>query len=103
MGVYIPGMEMPETCKACFLSEFDAGFYAYICRPIGIRIDYEMAKIARPQRICPLVPVPEHGRLIDADEALQKLPDVAYKGSVRRVLMQMPTIIPVDKESENGL
>ena len=67
MSVLIRGMEMPETCKLCYLSEFDPGFYAYVCKPTGIRIDYDMAKIDRPKKICPLVPVPPRSRLIDAD------------------------------------
>lgn len=70
MGVYIKGMEMPETCKLCYLSEFDPGFYAYVCKPTGMRIDYDMAKIDRPRTICPLVPVPPHGDLIDRDALL---------------------------------
>lgn len=67
MDILIRGMEMPETCKLCYLSEFDPGFYAYVCKPTGIRIDCDMAKIDRPRRICPLVPVPPHGDLIDRD------------------------------------
>lgn len=73
MGAYIKGMEMPEICKLCYLSEFDPGFYAYVCKPTGIRIDYDMAKIDRPRTICPLVPVPEHGRLGDLDKLIDKV------------------------------
>lgn len=73
MGVYIKGMERPETCKLCYLSEFDPGFYAYVCKPTGIRIDYDMAKIDRPKTICPLVPIPKHGRLIDADAMIRDI------------------------------
>ncbi len=68
----IRGMKMPETCKLCYLSEYDPGFYAYVCKPTGIRIDYDMAKIDRPRTICPLISAPPHGRLIDAD-ALKKV------------------------------
>ena len=68
MSILIRGMEMPETCKLCYLSEFDPHFYAYVCKPTGVRIDYEMAKIDRPRRTCPLIHVSDHGRLIDADK-----------------------------------
>lgn len=39
-----------------------------------------------------------HGRLIDADALLEHLGDTEYKGAVKRVLMQAPTII----EAEEG-
>ena len=100
MSVYIPDMEMPETCKLCCLSEFDPGFYAYVCKPTGIRIDYDMAKIYRPERICPLVPVPEHGRLVDLDkienEIAQLSPEDYTTGGIRLILDYAPTIIPAD-------
>lgn len=39
------------------------------------------------------------GKLIDADELLNRLPDdLPYKASVRRVLMQAPEVAPVREE-----
>lgn len=73
MSVLIKDMEMPETCKLCYLSEFNPGFYAYVCKPTGIRIDYDIAKIDRQRTICPLVLIPPHGRLIDADVMRTKM------------------------------
>lgn len=109
MSILIKDMEMPETCKLCYLSEFDPGFYAYVCKPTGIRIDYDMAKIDRPRTICPLVPVPPHGRLIDAkyvrDKIIQKWMDKAddshmYKRGMEdayEVIRNAPTIIPAEE------
>lgn len=57
MGVYI-NMEMPENCALCPM--WDAGN----CLTASEAIICEYNK--RPQD-CPLVPVREHGRLIDAD------------------------------------
>lgn len=52
MGVYIPNWEKPKSCDECWAE------YAYeICNSHS--------------DCCPLVPVPPHGRLIDAD-ALEK-------------------------------
>lgn len=88
MSVLINGMEMPKTCDECFL-------------PLRY-CDYAM----KPDGKCPLVPVPPHGRLIDAD-AMQdewfrlnfdrKISDgtLAYWNCQ---LSKMPTII----EAEGG-
>ena len=60
MGVYIPNMEMPEHCGECRFA-VDGWCYAY-GKP---NID-ALANDGRTN-FCPLVPVPPHGRLIDAD------------------------------------
>ena len=64
MSVLIPGMDMPKNCHECDswgLSDVvmidcpvdkDGSLYSYTDRPDG----------------CPLVPVPEHGDLIDRDK-----------------------------------
>ncbi len=59
MGVYIKGMEMPTSCARCCLDGF--------CKHWDI-VPYR-------HEDCPLLPVPDHGRLIDAD-ALCKLCDI---------------------------
>lgn len=50
---------------------------------------------------CPLVPVPEHGRLIDADALMA---NAEYKGRYDILtaydVVAAPTIIPEDKEGE---
>ena len=70
MGVYIKGMEMPKSCEVCPLgAEVDTVYET----AMGCRINFKMrSKGNRDNRPewCPLVPVPPHGRLIDAD-ALQ--------------------------------
>jgi len=61
MSVLIKGMEMPKNCDDCRLGidcAYDESQYGY--KMMG----------GRPHN-CPLVPVPPHGRLIDA-EALKK-------------------------------
>ena len=44
--------------------------------------------------------VPDHGDLIDRDALMKNLGDVEYKGAIKRVLIQAPTVIPADKEGE---
>ena len=67
MGVYI-NMEMPTSCDDCrimMLEDTNCAPELYCGCPIVFK--------AHPQGVdhrpdyCPLVPVPEHGRLIDAD------------------------------------
>ena len=64
MSILIKGMEMPEHCGVCRFA-VDGWCYAY-GKP---NID-ALANNGRTN-FCPLVHVPEHGRLIDADELLE--------------------------------
>ena len=68
-GIYIKGMEMPKDCRdcPCFSAE------DVLCQADGT-IDFQMsaremihAERIVPPRECPLIPIPPHGRLIDAD------------------------------------
>lgn len=57
MGVYVKGMEMPKTCDDCFLP---LRYCPHAMKPNGE---------------CPLIPVPPHGRMIDADAFLALVND----------------------------
>lgn len=74
-GIYIPGMEMPTSCKDCRIS-FDVG-QEWLCQlctdpnPCVVGGEFwrecgDGADEVCPDW-CPLIPVPPHGRLIDAD------------------------------------
>ena len=101
-GVYIAGMQKPEKCDECPLQTADM-----IC---------ELST-------CPLIPVPDHGRLIDADalrelaikridtaiseQASAKRDSKEYHMAVGSIGMafrcrldvdEFPTIIPADKK-----
>lgn len=68
MSILIPGMEMPTTCAKCPLGHINAKRYAIECYaeyPTKL-FDYDLARHST-NPFCPLVPVPPHGRLIDAD------------------------------------
>lgn len=60
-GVYIKGMEMPKACVFCELYESNA----FWCSASRKEIDCDNYESVAS--FCPLIPVPEHGRLIDAD------------------------------------
>lgn len=59
-GVYIPDMELPTRCWDCLLNT-----YGY-CMVADEHSDIVLADEPIPEW-CPIVPVPPHGRLIDAE------------------------------------
>lgn len=99
MSVLIKGMEMPKNCLLCPLSVLS-----------GERLFCEITKeeVLRSKRMsdCPLVPVPPHGRLIDADALLQGCERVQGEFAIREyafsqsAIENAPTIIPSDKEAD---
>ena len=112
MSVYIKGMEMPHDCDECKLCAFiPVGDYGINrkCMPLNAK-----AEISTRRTDCPLVPVPDHGRLIDADalRCLYDPHDYGLDGEqadeydryhvslpvIRQNIDDMPTII----EAEEG-
>lgn len=66
MSIYIKGMEMPKSCWSCpFSVHHDPDTDR--CLITGMLYETTWARFSDRQPACPLVPVPEHGRLIDAD------------------------------------
>ena len=100
MSVYIPGMEMPKNCWDCPLRNTKP----CPCKGYSTALEY----VTNRHADCPLVPVPEHGRLIDADALKVSLVFAEETAewavpALRAVLMvidEMPVIIPADKEGE---
>ena len=87
MGVYIKGFPLPNNCGACPLR------LAW-CRE-------RIYMVNRPDR-CPLVPVPPHGRLFDADVLMREMHNVILEdGEDRRifysVIERQPTVIPAEE------
>lgn len=64
MSILIKGMKMPTSCYNCRLRYFDGE--DDVCAFGG-----EIMHGEERCDDCPLVPVPPHGRLIDADELLR--------------------------------
>ena len=56
-GIYIPGMEMPKGCCDC--------------RFAGDRYCYALRKANYGDIDCPLIPVPDHGRLVNVDALME--------------------------------
>lgn len=112
MSILIKGMEMLSTCEECNLESFcDKWIDARkMCGEweLGVK-----ATIRHPD--CPLVPVPPHGRLIDADEIKEsirkqtaflrliggefaEIAEIIEKGFLQEI-DNAPTIIEAEKES----
>ena len=90
MSILIKGMEMPANCFWCPLSVLN-----------GERLFCEVTKdeVVRAKRSsdCPLVPVPPHGRLIDADAQDNTLGIDDRDNYVHWTLEDAPTIIPAEE------
>ena len=74
MSVLIKGAKLPKSCFGCHLFNLDdrdlwciANHYAGCCRVLSKYID-ENKFVNERHPDCPLIEVPPHGRLIDADE-----------------------------------
>ena len=107
MSVYIKGMEMPHIYYECQFNR--NGFCDFIQETEDRICLVDQERNEQRNDNCPLVPVPEHGRLIDADAIVQDLSpteddDVDNKTKLLlsvffRVLKAAPTILPADKEA----
>lgn len=93
-GIYIPNMGIPYNCGHCFLRRGECEERIYMPN--------------RPSN-CPLIPAPDHGRLIDADALYEMCTPTGWDGKTRSdyvcaisgyQIKQAPTIIPADKEEQ---
>lgn len=110
MGVYIKGMKMPKSCIACLLNfgEKRPEYELTICCPYSDGVISWRDKAFDNGRLasCGIVPVPPHGRCIDAD-ALHKLfieKGKEFKGfggamlaAAALCIANAPTIIPAEE------
>ena len=102
MGVYINGMEMPKTCDDC---------KAFVCYrqwagdsgDCFCGITKSDAKDGVRNADCPLVPVPPHGRLIDADEFLHRaIGTKCFRGDYALMLEELAGESTTIIEAEEG-
>lgn len=103
-GVYIKGMEMPKNCYGCpFFKQVDywnkngEADILSKCKRTG-EFTWESVNGYLPN--CPLVPVPPHGRLIDADALIKGegryLISFGKEGIDIAEINRAPTIIPAE-------
>ena len=104
MSVYIKDMEMPRGCASCKISRRNGK--KMIC-PFIWKCEWNIHDpMSADHRLdgCPLVPVPEHGDLIDYDFCVANYEllhdddgNPVYAVRMRDINIA-PTIIPADKE-----
>ena len=111
-GIYIHDMKMPENCFQCPAHEwFDFGGenHGYQCPILRTTTCISNCEARTKRRDnCPLIPVPDHGRLIDADkigltdfEIIMCQQGNPYKNALESLLEKLekaPTVITTDKE-----
>lgn len=92
MGVYINGMKMPAGRPICIVID-SAGQVR--------RYDLNNDKYA-DNELFEANYIPSHGRLIDADERIKKIPLISYEiyENFRTLLESAPTVIPADPPKE---
>lgn len=94
-GVYIKGMQMPTNCFLCPLSVLNENrLFCEVTKNEVLRAKIDVE--------CPLIPVPDHGDLIDREAIPYMKGEWAVDDKVDRyTIEEMPTIIPADKEADN--
>ena len=100
MSVLIKGMEMPQSCAGCPLSEEEF----VQCKITRKRFLKAVDAVSRRHPYCPLVEIPPHGRLIDADALAKKMRGVVFRGEEKDVLyhnvqafLEAPTVIEAER------
>lgn len=111
MSILIKGMEMPTNCAACKIGHRDTGWdnkdneHEIVFCPIIQQGSLIADANVKRHQLCPLVPVPPHGRLGDLD-ALQKQIDFARNSGMlgktahyklQKLIKEAPTIIPAEE------
>ena len=88
MSVLIKGMEMPTSCRACLYSRTDIR-----------NVDWCVLTEKDLPCDCPIIPVPPHGRLIDADAFEDFIRKDWDKNDhwIAEVVYSRPTIIPAEE------
>ena len=100
MSVLIKGLKMPRNCYDCGVS-FCAGGDLFWCGLAETEVSIDTDE-RDPD--CPLVPVPPHGRLIDADALLKGCERVATEYATREFAFSQTAIetAPTIIEAEEG-
>lgn len=100
MSVYVMHMDKPKNCTGCDLND---GIYCSVIK--GDSYVKDMCVMGELRHDCPVLFVPPHGKLIDADAFLQKLYDYAitpeeieFCKKVGYALSKERVVIPADME-----
>lgn len=102
-GVYFKGIEMPKSCRDCWLKMNcdECEGWECVCVPLHTSIGYFDDLLTDKRREdCPIIPVPDHGDLIDKRDVqkliYQGMPTKSLADAMSRLIFDAPTIIPAD-------
>ena len=104
MGVYIKGMEVPKNCFECpWRCKVDPE--NLLCRISGEYFEETFSgTIQNRHKSCPLVEIPPHGRLIDADKLCLSSGfstateyGMGRSDQIEAIKSNAPTIIPAEE------
>ena len=107
MSILIKDMEMPKSCTLCELLKNDRS--AFYCPVQSKEANLKANLLIELYANCPLVELPPHGRLIDADVAydeflnLMKIQGAIDPCQLGRILVCAPTIIEAEDSFFNSL
>lgn len=110
MSVLIKGMEMPKACSDCFAERCIGSDFG--CDILGFDDANTTCFTNEIREDCPLLEIPPHGRLIDADaliEAMARMVPWAIAdptanafldglSAAYEAIQAAPTIIPAEEE-----
>ena len=115
-GIYIPGMKMPTRCWNCPMC-----YDMMACTLTGLNwyrdtVDLSIDPVEERMPNCPLIEIPPHGRMIDADKLERMFADIdnaPYSGfdgedpfysadDAVQIIRLAPTIIPAEGGIDNG-
>ena len=101
MSVIVKNMEMPKNCSDCPLN-----YDQMACKVTGTRwwsdtmvlMNFDSCK----ERLhdCPLIELPPHGRLIDADELVRIWTGAKFYGNIKPIVDARPTVIEAEGETD---
>ena len=106
-GLYIPNERRPMSCVYCICYNYNDD-YCQVTQGEPLSPDEMKSK-------CPLVEIPAHGRLIDADALMQKIQENHYllenpygisvdygmfTVGIQQAVDETPTIIPAEEKEE---
>lgn len=106
MSVIVKNMKMPQNCYECrFMESIQRvdGDERFIC----LAFLKEITDLKERLDTCPLIELPDHGRLIDADKVIAEAKSGLYwwetEQQIPGILEEIPTVIPAERSEEGSL
>lgn len=105
MSILIKGMDKPKSCTLCELMK--NGGNSFYCPLQSKEANLKASLLIELYVNCPLISIPPHGRLIDADELFKEMErkgwfDNADRDKAEDLVLDAPTVIPAEPCKEKG-